>query len=67
MRNYGCVPKFIASAETLYNFIFRNKFITVFLRLNLGNLGELLIFQIDCIESPTYRHAIIISEINLFI
>jgi len=49
------------------NFIFRNKFITGFLRLNLGNLGELLIFQIDCIESPTYRHAIIISEINLFI
>jgi len=38
-----------------------------FLKLNLGNLGGLLIFQIDCVESPTtYRHAIIMSEINSF-
>ena len=24
-----------------------------FLKINLGNLGGLLIFQIDCVESPT--------------
>ena len=34
----------------------------------MGNLGGLLIFQIDCalkVRQP-YRHAIIISEINSF-
>jgi len=24
-----------------------------FFKINLGNLGRLLIFQIDCVESPT--------------
>jgi len=39
-----------------------------FFKINLGNLLLiLLIFQIDCVESPTTYHAIIISEINSFI
>ena len=45
--------------------IFCNKSILQnFLRLNLGNL---LTFQINCIENPTIiLHAIIISKINSF-
>jgi len=43
-RNPGSIPD--------WGNIFRIKFITVF-KIKFGKFGRLLIFQIDCIESPT--------------